>query len=100
MQVVYYRNPDGTIYGFNNADALPFDELSQRIEDYNRKNSAGKTAELVIIEPGSFMEHLYNRAKENIRFQIDTLRDLHSSLQEAESYAYDLLCQAEKERKL
>lgn len=99
MQVVFYRNPDGTICSFHNADALPADELPQRIEDYNR-NSTGKTADLVIIEPGSFMEHLYNRAKENIRFQIDALRDLHSSLQEAEFYAHDLLCQAEQEGKL
>jgi len=96
MQVVYYRNPDGTIHSFHNADAIPAAELPQKIEDYNR-NSAGRTAELVIIEPSSFMEHLYNRAKENIRLQIDALRDLHSSLQEAESYAYDLLCQAEQE---
>ena len=99
MKVIYYRRKDGTICRFHRALKISDEDLSAAVEKFNAENVNGETACVFDVQPGTIEEYLVKRATEHIELQIATIRDLHSSLQEAESYAYDLLCQAEQEGK-
>lgn len=93
MRVVYYKREDGTIQGCHSVDSIPEDELSRRVDEYNRSFS-GTIATVYDFEPGSFEEYLYNMFMNASRLQLDTLQDLAYELSCASSLVSELADQA------
>lgn len=95
MRIAYHVNSDGAITRFYSVDKIPPKILEQRIIEYER--GLGKGCVLVAeFAPGSIEEHLFLRAKENIKLQAETLQDLERDLDSARDLVSDLLDQAER----
>ena len=97
MQIVYYIRKDGTIRGFHKIYKIADEDIPRVMEKYNTENPNGETACVFYAQPGSIEEYLIKRATENIHLQIDVIRELHNALQDAETQAYELLCEAERQ---
>ena len=94
MLLVFHRNENGQISRCYDCSKFTEAELRDNIASYNASHS--DKADYVAAEDGSLLAYLFHRAKENIKLRLDSLRDLHNTLQEAESYAYELLSEAEQ----
>ena len=97
MKVIYYRRPDGTIRTFHGAGKIPEYQLPERVKEYNNKSKTDQ-AFVTDLPEGSFEAYLFQKAQEHARLDLDTLRDLRSTLAEADSLIADLICQAEERR--
>ena len=97
MKVIYYRRPDGTIRTYHGTGSIPEYQLPERVKEYNA-NSKTDQAFVTDLPEGSLEAHLFQQAKARARLNLDTLRDLRSTLADADSLVYDLICQAEEGR--
>lgn len=95
MRIAYHVNSDGAITQFYSVDKIPPKILEQRIIEYERGLNKGNVF-VAEFAPGSIEEHLFLLAKENIKLQAETLRDLERALSSARDLVSDLLCQAER----
>ena len=98
MNIVYYRKKiDGKIRTCHEVkeDSIPSEELPEKIAEYNQ-NSKDDTAELYVITPGSFEEHLWETHKAIKRLNKETLDELEDSLNDALDVVHDLMCQLER----
>ena len=96
MMLVFHRDENGKIIRCYDSGKFTESELRESIASYNETHT--DKADYVGVEDDELLAYLYRRVKENIKLRVDLLRDLHNTLQDAESYAYELLCEAEKEK--
>lgn len=93
MNIVYYRRKsDGKITSSQDVtEKISVEELPDKLAEYNK--NAVNTAELFVIEPNSFEEHLWNKANAAANLQKETIEDLESSLHASLGLVYDLMSQ-------
>ena len=96
MIVVFYRRDDGTIRHFHDAGDTPLEKLLPMLKAYNSSCGRGEKAYFAEYAPGSFEEHLYKVARARTKLDAQDLRDLRSTLEEAENMLTDLIAEAER----
>lgn len=98
MRLVFYRRADGTIRYFHSVDKVNPDTLNERVVAYNiaREKDVGETAHIVEYADDSFEAHLFRRATENMRLNLETLRDMRDAINHADDVICDLISQAER----
>ena len=98
MRLVFYRRADGTIRYYHSADKVDPATLNERVVAYNiaREKDGGETAHIVEYADDSFEAYLFRRAKENMRLNLETLRDMRDAINHAADVICDLISQAER----
>lgn len=98
MRLVYYKRADGTIRYFHSVETVDQTILQERVAAYNiaRAKDTGETAHIVEYVDDSFEAHLFRRATENMRFGLETLRDMKDAIDHADDVICDLIAQAER----